>query len=366
MNQSCPSEATCQYSGAAEGGNYTMNCLSGTVIKALSAPYGAPGKTISCLPYVKQQCQTKASCSVQFSNTNCGSDPAPGLSKSATIELICNYSGSQQRQTAAGVPLPQGWSLKQSDIFGTGSGANVTNFTQLHAKYYEAQFYNRNSNGLVLIPNVVINGEQETYSHFENVIVFDTNHLTIQARGHRDNSITSGEMVSLYTARSFCIEAKYKIPNVLYGWPAFWQYASAPGNDASELDFEQPITANQGVHDVTMHNHPSEGSNIQISDPNFTTQYMNDHNPAFDGSTEPHTYTSCYNDSTQQISRFIDGKPIYTATWIWNQSLGGTGHGPDACAIVNLAVGGNWPGNTPNPSAYSANFEVYSIRYYGP
>ena len=47
-------------------------------------------------------------------------------------------------------------------------------------------------------------------------------------------------------------------------------------------------------------------------------------------------------------------------------SLGGTGHGPDASAIVHLAVGGSWPGKTPTPSTFRADFELYSIEYYGP
>ena len=65
--------------------------------------------------------------------------------------------------TDAGVPLPTGWTLQQSDMFGTDG--NVTNYTQLHAKYCEGQFYNVDSSGcLVQLPNVVINDEQELTS----------------------------------------------------------------------------------------------------------------------------------------------------------------------------------------------------------
>ena len=66
----------------------------------------------------------------------------------------------------------------------------MTNVQQLHAKYYEAQYYNRDSSGLVTIPNTVINSEQETYSHFETVIAWASDHLTIQARGQSNGSIT--------------------------------------------------------------------------------------------------------------------------------------------------------------------------------
>ena len=46
--------------------------------------------------------------------------------------------------------------------------------------------------------------------------------------------------------------------------------------------------------------------------------------------------------------------------------MGGTGAGPDPQPIVNLAVGGAWPGNTDSPSTYSADLDVYYIDYYTP
>jgi hypothetical protein len=267
--------------------------------------------------------------------------------------------------TAAGVPLPQGWSLQVEDRFGTAPTQNVTTMAQLHAKYYEGQFYNRDANGLVKVPNVVINMEQETYEHFETVVVFAADHLTIQGRGHPDGSITSGELVSIYRSRSFCVEGRYQIPSVDKSWPAFWWYGDADGNDKSEIDFEQPVTPNQGVHDVSLHNHPTEGT-VTILDSHFTTAYMTWSNPAFDASTAPHTYTACYDDGTGELTRYIDALAIYSDAWKWNASIGGTGNGPDPATIVNLAVGGDWPGNVVDPASYSADLDLYSIGYYAP
>jgi hypothetical protein len=90
--------------------------------------------------------------------------------------------------TAAGVPLPTGWALRQFDTFSTDG--NITNYTQLHAEYCESLFFNVDSSGcLVRLPNVVINNEQETYEHFETSIVFFTDHLEIQGRG-QPNGVT--------------------------------------------------------------------------------------------------------------------------------------------------------------------------------
>lgn len=273
--------------------------------------------------------------------------------------------------TRGGVTLPSGWCLVASDRFGTGAGANVKSNADLHEKYYEAQAYNRDASGLVRIPNVVINHEQETYAHFEDVIVFAGDHLTIQARGHADGSITSGEMVSKAAHRSFCVEAKYTIPNVDKSWPAFWFYGDADGHDASEIDVEQPVYAagpsggSQSVHQVSLYNHPTQGT-LTIVDSKFDATWMTWTNPSFDGSSAPHVYTACYEDDSSSLRRYIDGAEIYSSVWKWNESLGGTGKGPDASVIVNLAVGGDWPGNVATPSAFSADFDVYAIDTYGP
>jgi len=265
--------------------------------------------------------------------------------------------------TAAGVPLPAGWGLLIDDRFGTAG--NVGTFAQLHAKYREGQFYNLDKHGLVRIPNVVINKEQQTYVHFEQGVTFAVDHISIQGRGHPDGSITSAELVSEHTARSWCVEARYQIPSADKSWPAFWNYAAMTPNDSSELDIEQPITTNQGVHDVSLYNHPN-ATDLIIVDPKFTSKWMTWHNAAFDASTAPHIYTILYNDATKTTERHIDGKLIYRATFTWNASMGGTGHGPDACTTINLAVGGSWPGNLPDPKSYSADLDVYSISYYGP
>ncbi|MDB4964715.1 MAG: hypothetical protein JWN44_404 [Myxococcales bacterium] len=279
--------------------------------------------------------------------------------------------GTAAGVTAAGVPLPSGWSLKVADHFGTGPGSTVSSYGQLHAKYYEEQWFSRDSNGLATIPNVVINGEQETYGHFEDVIAFSSDHLTIQGRGHADNSISSGAMVSVYSSRNFCVEARYQIPNADKSWPAFWVY-SGGGGDGSEIDVEQPVYSGQSAHTVSMFNHApydsNQGATIDIFDSLFTPTWMQWTNPAFDASTSPHVYTTCYDDTgAGLVSRYIDGKEIYSTVFKWNASLLASGTwGPDPGFIMNLAVGGGWPGNLSNPSSYYGNLDVYSIDYYGP
>jgi hypothetical protein len=304
------------------------------------------------------------------STTDSGVTPEDTGSVDAASTDVATSMDAGPPKTKGGVLLPSGWTLKGSDRFGTAATQNVKSSTDLHAKYYEAQFYNREADGRVRMPNVVINHEQQTYSHFEDAIVFADDHLTIQSRGHADGSITSGEIVSHPIGRSFCVEARYRIPDVDKAWPAFWLYGDAEGHDASEIDVEQPVYADnkgshQDVHQVSLFNHPDQGT-LTVVDPKFTSMWMTWTDPAFDASSAPHVYTICYDDAASQLTRFIDGGEIYSSVWKWNASLGGTGKGPDPSVIVNVAVGGDWPGNTPNATTFSADFDLYWIDTWGP
>jgi len=253
------------------------------------------------------------------------------------------------------VPLPPGWTLKQSDLFGTAG--TVKTHADLHALYYEGQFWDRDANGLQNIPNIVIGGQQ-TWSHFEDVMIFSADHMTIQGRGHPDGSITSGQIISHLTARSWAVEAKITVPKTDKTFAAFWFYGSQAGNTDSEFDTEFLVGAGLDQHAVTMFFHPGASDYI-IADPKFSDGVWKD--PTFDFSV-PHTYTMVYDDTTGRVSRFIDGHFIFSALAKWN---GGPG-GADMCMLIDLAVGGDWPGNLSNPSAYVGNLDVYSIEYYGP
>jgi hypothetical protein len=264
--------------------------------------------------------------------------------------------------TDAGVALPAGWNHLRTDTFGTSG--SVANHTQLHNLYNEGQYYNTDFQGLIV--NNPINGQQQTYQHFETSVVFSTNHLTIQGRGQANSVIQSAQMVSKWSDRSFVYEAKFQTTNTAGAWLEYWAYSVIAG-DASELDVEVVQTATGGpenTHQVFFANHGDTQSNVVISDSHFTTAFDEYLNASFDASTAPHYYTIFYDDATGTIKRYLDGVLIYTANWKWNQSLGGTGFGPDAVCIIDLAIGGSWPGNVSNFTTWTGDLDVYSIGYY--
>jgi hypothetical protein len=298
--------------------------------------------------------------SVEWSWKCLGSQGGFSASCSAPIDPAAGAT------TRAGVPLPAGWTLKQSDIF--GSSGFFKDAAALLTEYCEGQYYNVTTDRCsVRIPNVVINSEQQTYVHFKDAIDFSpTDHLTIMGRGQLNGpyAITSAEMVAKYTPITFCVEARYQIPDAPGSWPSFWFGPSS--KSSSEIDVEQPVMVNgdsTDVYKVRLFNHPTQGNIVlgpDITQSEFDVPNMTYYpSPRINFSISPHYYTVCYNSRTTTITKWIDARQIYTAyNWRWS--------GARPNAIVNLAVGGVWTGNVSNPSAYGGDLNVYSIEYYTP
>ena len=86
---SCPAGTQCVFNPAAENKPVTARCSSGT-ITVNNSVYGANGKTRSCAAHTTTACNGKASCTVTFSNANCGGDPIYGIVKSGSLTLTCS------------------------------------------------------------------------------------------------------------------------------------------------------------------------------------------------------------------------------------------------------------------------------------
>lgn len=282
--------------------------------------------------------------------------------------------------TAGGVPIPSGWALQRLDTFGTAN--SVPGPVRLHSLYNESLFWIGDGTGRVTLPNSGINNQQQEYEHFEDSSFnFMSDRLRIQGRGQAGGTIKSGQMVSKTTARSFIFESRFTVPATLGTWVTFWAYASTSGNDSSEFDVEFMMSMDgttYGVHNVSLNNHPYAAPSADpVSDDshfsfNSSTGLLFYDNASFDKTSGPHYYTIYYDDTgSGTVRRYIDGVLVYHQVWKWNQSLGGTGFGPDAAAIIDLscgsgATGGQWPGTITSPSTWSGDMDIYSIGIYTP
>jgi hypothetical protein len=371
--------------------------------KAITKPCEAmaPSAPTAALTVVPASISTGASATLTWSSTNATSCTGTGFTASGTsgslsvsptatttYSIVCTGAGgtspsesatltvasSGGATTAVGATLPVGWTLKQSDRFGTAG--NVTNFAQLHNLYYEAAYFNRDpATGLVNNYVCCIGGNMNLYGHFEDVIVFGTDHLTIQGRGHPDGSIWTGEMVSKLTSYSWAVEAKISVPKTDKTWGAFWFYGADSTNTDTEIDTEFTIDVGTAAGEwvAGMELHPT-WTGLTKYDPKFNENYYMSYQDLtflFDFSL-PHTYTMVYDNSTGLITRWIDGVKIYSAHLssdgttpiLWN--YGAAGRAPMTTLVV-LDVGGvSVGGNPPNPAAWVGDMNVWSIEYYGP
>lgn len=89
----CASGTTCKFSDAAEATTVSAACADG-IMNVQSSTYGFGNNTRSCLSYAAGACNGKSSCTLTFSNGNCGGDPLPGVSKFGDMVVSCGAGGT--------------------------------------------------------------------------------------------------------------------------------------------------------------------------------------------------------------------------------------------------------------------------------
>lgn len=163
--------------------------------------------------------------------------------------------------------------------------------------------------------------------------------------------LTTLGKVELTTGR---VEVRLKLPKGAGLWPAFWMLG-ADGNwpDNGEIDVMEWIGSDKNVTGGTLHG-PSSKSPSGYS--------MN-------GITELpkegifHTYA--VEKRKNDIRWFLDGKEYYRVTasdlakgdrWVFNESF---------YFVLNLAVGGSWPGNPPDSVKFPQKLVVDYVRVWG-
>lgn len=155
-------------------------------------------------------------------------------------------------------------------------------------------------------------------------------------------------------------EARIKVPAGQGLWPAFWmlpsdnRYGTWPGS--GEIDIMETINSADRLYQTihyggTWPNHSSSGNNV------FRASTFAD---GF------HHYAVEWDPDS--IRWFLDGKPtfvVYSHTWfsssaLWNQRAP---FDQPFHLLLNLAVGGNWPGSPNGATPFPAELQVDWVRY---
>ena len=228
----------------------------------------------------------------------------------------------------------------------TPSGVQIVdeNFSTLDDQFWNSEFpWGR---------DLEINNEEQTYiatleGQVDAPSPFTTgpDGLKIQANRTPLNGQewTSGKLCTTpdnWLTDEFYVEARLKGDFAAGVWPAFWLYTAQFGGNEPEIDiFEQPGLDQNTVY----HNY-----HFKFADGTFAPSLESTTNV---DSTEWHTYG--VERVAGQITYFVDRVPVHVVTD--NVTL------QPMNMILNLAIGGNWPGS-PDPATDQAEFCVEYVK----
>lgn len=196
------------------------------------------------------------------------------------------------------------------------------------------------------------NNEQEYYTD-KNATIEDGN-LVITAKKETtgSNGYTSSRMTT-QGKREFKygkIEAKIKIPIGQGIWPAFWMLGSNIGKigwpDCGEIDIMEHINSDS-IFYGTIH----WGNNGKQSNGSSITGAPEDY----------HLYSIEW--TTDSVAWYFDEKKFHQFA-INNKNFGTEEFQQPFFILLNLAVGGDWPGQTIDDSKFPAKMYVDYVRVY--
>ncbi|HSZ71669.1 MAG TPA: carbohydrate-binding protein, partial [Cytophagaceae bacterium] len=229
----------------------------------------------------------------------------------------------------------QNWQLVWSDeftngissdwVFETGAGG----WGNAELEYYRAENATT-SNG-----NLVITAKQESYG--------GANYTSVRMKTQGKKSWAHGK-----------IEASISVPSFNGAWPAFWMLgdniSSVGWPKCGEIDIMEHVNTGNANYG-TIHWADVNGNHVSYSN-----------NTNVNGSiTGFHTYTILWDANSIQWQ--VDGNTYATAN-IANGINNTAAFQNNFFILLNLAIGGNWPGDNIDNGAFPANMLVDYVRVY--
>jgi beta-glucanase (GH16 family) len=202
------------------------------------------------------------------------------------------------------------------------------------------------------VGNPNVNNEKEYYQSANVVetggnLVITAKNQSVGGQPYTSGKIeTSGKFSTQYGR----IEASIKLPQFQGSWPAFWMLGTNIGTvgwpQCGEIDIMEQINTSNTIYGTI---HWFDNGNTQYS--NNTTTNANAY----------HLYAVQWD--TNSISWFVDNTLYGTANIQNNINNTGAFQNP-FFIILNLAVAGDFPGQTVNTSALPASMYVDYVRVY--
>ncbi|MFD2797000.1 family 16 glycosylhydrolase [Promicromonospora vindobonensis] len=204
------------------------------------------------------------------------------------------------------------------------------------------------------------NNELQNYTSSRQNSALDGNgNLVITARQDGNGGYTSARMTTKGKVQPQYghLEARIKIPRGQGIWPAFWmlggQFPGTPWPNSGEIDIMENIGREPHLVHGTLHGPGYSGGNP------ITGQYQ--HPQGWSFADDFHTFAIDW--SPNSITWLVDGNAYQTFTtantgsnpWVFNQPF---------FFILNVAVGGNWPGYPDGTTQFPQQMVVDYVRVY--
>ena len=237
-------------------------------------------------------------------------------------------------QTAATIPRAAAYQLLWSDEF-DGSSVNTGNWS-----------FDTGNPG--------VNNEKEYYQSSNATVTGGNLVITARQQSVGGQSYTSARMSTSgkFSAQFGRIEARIKLPLVQGLWPAFWMLGTNIGSvgwpQCGEIDIMEHVNTNSTIYG-TMHwnvnGHVSYGGNTSTTAGDY------------------HVYAVEWTPNA--INWYVDNNLYVSGNIANNINNTGAFHNP-FFIILNMAVGGDFPGNTINNGGLPASMFVDYVRVYAP
>ncbi len=208
------------------------------------------------------------------------------------------------------------------------------------------------------------NNELQNYTNGQNsAIEFDasvgSNVMAITAKQDSNGNFTSSRMIS-YNKKMFKygrIEARLKLPQTQGIWPAFWMMGRSIKEGTGwpvcgEIDIMEHIGKEPNTTHAAVH-----GPGYSGATPIFGDNHLNERVDA-----NYHVYAVEWNANS--MTWFMDGVQFYSTTKTNIQRYGNWVFDQEMFLLLNVAVGGSWPGNPDGSSTFPQKMYVDYVRVY--
>lgn len=226
--------------------------------------------------------------------------------------------------------------------------ANMRTLDDLHQEFYTRY---TSDNGT----KDHLNDEWQVYrDHDNHAISKGALHLIarVLTKELKVGAIESGMIRSKWEGAYGYYEARMKLPRGRGMWPAFWF-----SNEYWPPEVDVVEVVNNGVDTTRNSYHALHGKFIGKT----VSSLLNDRStyvPGFDYADGFHTFAVEWTPTA--VKHYVDNVLVVEREFEWRHDNGEAGH--PAPVVVNLAVGGSWPGAPTSLNEFPASLDVAYIR----